>query len=647
MKSVDYSKSLAKEREYFRDSIKKNKEASDKLVSDTEARTEAKIENQKENYLKDRIELEKAFEKNLDHIKEKSAVSAKGESKQIQEQLNKEREEFSRASREQSSEFDKRLGDIKTSFKNSFEAEKEGHEISRAYESKKHTAQAKDLTEKTGKAIEQYQDRMTEANREMKDSYKSERDKLVRGQEEKLTELSKNTTKKQQELGQRLREDIDYTKNLTEENMASQRKYGKEQLKANQAKTEERINRLSQDFKERSEHVSEKVAAAAELADLKHTHEKSEMERTFNKKQSLAELERRRRDGSSGDFRNMSQKQSGKLDGDSLDKRVQELSKRYDKSRAEYEDKIAQDRDNFKTSFKKESLEATGRLDKKVGEVNQEKLLAETESREHLERRTSDLERQNAANNLDKAQELNTTKAASFERLNKVKTDFNHTIATLEEKHKDSLDNVTKTAHKEKSDFIKKATETQSRELSEMKRDFHKLMETTVSDYEQRLQNLSRENQQLRATMDMKLSSIMDQADKKLESQHAIHKAQKEADVIGQQMLIDQKDAQFRKSMQEINVTFQRKMDKMQTENESKIRLLTSDYENKLKVLKSESSKELSQGQSTHQADLERLKSNFNDEKSRIISSYEEQLRSMKASNEEKLNQARDFSRLS
>jgi hypothetical protein len=647
MKSVDYSKNLAKEREYFRDTIQKNKEASDKKVTDTETRTEALREQQKAGYIQDKIELEKNFEKNLDQLKEKSSASAKGESKQIQEQLNKERAAFSRNSREQSTEFDKRLGEIKNSYKTSFESEKEAHDSSRAYETKKHGVQTKNLSEKTEKAIDDYQGRMTEANKELKDDYKTDREKLVRTQADKLTEISKNTTQKNQELGQRLREDIDNSKKLTEENSANQQKYSKEQLKVNQANNEQRINNLSRDFSERTEKVSEKAKLTSERVDQKNTQEKNELERAFNKKLSADKLEKKRQEGTTAEFRAVSQKQSGQRDGSSVEERADELSQRYDVSRAEYEQMISKDRDAFKNSLKKETVEATGRLDKKLAEANQEKILAVTDSREDLERRTNVLSKQNEANNLGKTQELNTTKASSFERLNKVKSEFNQTVSSLEEKHKDSLDNVTKTTQKEKSDFIKKATETQSKELADMRRDFNKVMETTVLDYEQRLHNLSRDNQQLRNTMDMKLSSIMDQADKKLEAQHVIHLAQKEADVLGQQMLIDQKDAQFRKSMQEINVVFQRKMDKMHTDNEAKIRLLTNEYENKLKVLKSESSKELSQGQSSQQAELERLRTNFNNEKTHLISSYEEQLRTMKARNEEKLNQARDFNRLS
>jgi phage host-nuclease inhibitor protein Gam len=194
---------------------------------------------------------------------------------------------------------------------------------------------------------------------------------------------------------------------------------------------------------------------------------------------------------------------------------------------------------------------------------------------------------------------------------------------------------------------MKKMQENRSNEIFAMKREFNKMMDATVQDYEQRIATYQRDNEYLKMSMNQKVANIIDQTDKKLESQRTLFEDRRSSDVKSQQIMMDQRETQLKKNFSEMNITYQKKIDKMQLESDTKLKLITNDYESKLKELKALTSKELAEKDSTQQVELERLKQAYEAEKTRVVNAYESQIENLKQGHKDQMSQMNDYKRLS
>ncbi len=220
-------------------------------------------------------------------------------------------------------------------------------------------------------------------------------------------------------------------------------------------------------------------------------------------------------------------------------------------------------------------------------------------------------------------------------------------MKTLDEKHQVSIGDVTKVSNEDKSQFIKKVQEVRSQEIFAMKREFAKMMDSTVQDYETRLATFQRDNEYLKMTMNQKIHNVTDQAQKTLDSERVLFESRRSADVKGQQILMDQRESQLKKNFTEMNSNYQKKIDKLQISSDTKLKLITNDYESKLKELKATTSKDQALKDTAHLIELQRIKDAFEGEKTRLVASYETQIQSMKEGHKEQMDQMRDYKKLS
>ena len=83
-------------------------------------------------------------------------------------------------------------------------------------------------------------------------------------------------------------------------------------------------------------------------------------------------------------------------------------------------------------------------------------------------------------------------------------------MTAFEEKHNTSIADLTKNTNNDKNEFMKKMQENRSNELFDMKREFGRMMDATVQDYEQRISKYQRENEYLKMSMDQKVQNIIE-----------------------------------------------------------------------------------------------------------------------------------------
>lgn len=647
MNGIDYTKQLAKDREYYRDASEKQKAATDKRIADIERRSEHVNTKQRENFIQDRAELESGYQKSLNDLKDTSKTSLQDSSSKFNKDMEQERKSFTEQSLKKSQDFDRRLSDLKSSYGKAFDSEKDFHRDLTTTQQKKYRANVDKLTSDNSNQMKDYQDKMSKESNELKHNYGNERQDLTRSYEDRMTGLHKANTKKNAELREGINSEMRKQKEVHSADLKHQQDYAQDRLGTMQKNYQERFDTMAKDYGQRTDNLVDAQKNESIKTNREHQQKITDANRGYNDHLREIEREKRRRDNGNGEFAEIVDRQQGLKDKIIHENRERSLETQLSELQRTFSAKSIHDEDAFNQTLKEESSEAVARQDRKLNEANADKIVTVSKERERAEAEVSNREHQNRLDRSAYEQQLMLEKNNSNERITKLKENFNSSMKTLEDKHRASLEDVTKTSNKDKNEYIKKVQERRSNEIFEMKREFGKMMDSTVQDYEARLSKYQRENEYLKLTMDQKVQNIIDQTQKNLDTQRTLFEDRRAADVKGHQLLMDQREAQLKRNMTEVTSNFQRKLDKLQVANDSKLKLLTNDYENKLKELKATTSKDLAQKDMNHQTEQDRIKQAFDDEKARLVSSYENQIQGMKNGHKEAMDQMKDYKRLS
>ena len=644
---VDYTKQLAKDREYFQEANRKTREAAEKRIEDTNKLAEHVTSKQRQNFIQDKAELESHYQENLNHLKEKTQSSLEGNSSKFHKDMEKERENFTQESLKKSKDFDQRLSDIKSSYSKAFDSEKDRNDDLNKVRTKKYSENVSAIREDSDAKLQGYQDRMSSAGASLKDQYNRERQQLVRAQEDRLTEAYKDSAHKRAELQDRVTTETKKTTEVKQAEMDQQKQYLQDRLEKMQNKFNERSDAMTTDYSQRNENLVKSQQQNAVETNREHQEQITDLRRKYNGDLRQIDIEKRRADNGSGEFAEVSKKQQGLKDQIINDNKIKHLKDELVGAQREYQKRAGEEQKSFNNTLNAEAKEATTRMDKKLNESNANKIVTVAKEREKSEEQVQNREHQNR---LDKsayeAQLMNERNGANV-RMKKLKENFNTSLKALEDKQLASVEDVTKSANLDKKAFIQKNQENRSNEIFEMKREFSKLMDSTVQNYEQRLATFQRDNEYLKMTMDQKINNILDQTQKQLETQTKLFEDRRAADVKGQQLLMDQRESLLKKNFSQMNLTYQKKIDKMQVENDSKLKLITNDYESKLKELKALTSKEIASKDANQLIELDRIKQAYEDEKQRIVSAYEGQIDNIKKGYKDQMSQLADYKRLS
>lgn len=646
MNGVDYTKQMARERDYFQDAARKAKEGADKRVDDANKRVDHAIEKQKQTHIEDRAELEKKHEKALENIKEQTEAKLANNDGKINEEREKERQQFTTDMTKKRKDFEDRLTDIKASYKKAFDSETNRHEELEKSSKKKYNQNVTGIRDNLDNKLKDYQEKMTGAGADLKDQYSRERSQLVRAHEDRVTEAYTDASNKRAELKDRIDNEFKKTKEVKDAELDQLKRYSDNRYEKLQKHYQDRNEVISKDYSSRNDQLVDATKEQQMKTNREHMTQVSEMRRGFNDQMKRIELEKRRRDNGSGDFAEFNQKQRGVNQEILHNNKVKHLQNELVEAQKGYQYRAEREQDANKHTLKEYNAEAVAREERKLNEAKADKLVTFSKERERSEREIANREHQN---NLDKSAyegQLMVERNNANERLNRLKDNFNKSLQSLEEKHKTALDEVTKSSNKDKTDYIKGIQQRRSDEIFEMKRAFSKMMDATVQDYEQRIATYQRENEYLKLNMNQKVANIIDQTEKQLQSQKTLFDDRRTADMKSQQVLMDQRESQLKRNFSDMNLNYQKKIDKMMVENDTKFKLMTNEYETKLKEQKALASKELTSKETAHQIELDRVKQAYEDEKNRIVNSYESQIEASKNGHEAQLRQMADYKRL-
>jgi hypothetical protein len=498
MNGVDYTKKYASEREYFQDANKKLQEITEKRIEDTESRAEHVINKQRQNFIEDRAELEKDYQAKLNQLKEKTQASLESNSKRFNEDLLKERQEFTQDSTSKSRDFDQRLNSIKSSYQKSLDSEKNRNVIQQRSDRNKYDRNMADIKKTFDKKLDDYNQSLSGTGADLREQNEAQRMQLVEAQENRLSEAYQNAANNVGSLKERIHYENKKVREAHRAEKDQQKEYMQERMSTMHNKYQERSDALSKDYTERNKSLTRQQQETNRRMNLDNQEHVAKIRHDYNDKLRKIELSNRKRDNGSGEFAEIQEKQQGLNERIVTENKIKHLRDQLSTAQVNYQRRTEQDQQAFNNTYKEANAEANVNLEKKINEINSDKIVTIAKQKDRSEKDILNREQQF---NLEKTRYeslLMNEKNSSNVRIDRLKEKFNDSVVLMEEKHKKSMDEINKNTHQDKAEFIKSVNEKRAEEIFDMKRSFTKMMDMTVQDYEQQLALFQRENDNIK-----------------------------------------------------------------------------------------------------------------------------------------------------
>lgn len=646
MNGVDYTKQLNKEKQYMRESLQKNRKATDKEIANQEARHETIQDKMSKNYIEDKADLESNYSKNVENMREKTKDSVENLNKKYNTEIAKKRDQFEHDSQIKKKDFDQRLNDIKSSYEKSFESERDTNQNISESKQKAYQRNLKDYSSKTDAKIAEYHDKVAGTGASLKDEYLREQQQQTRAHEEQLKKVVKKENDKQLEIKHRLSDNLNKTKESHEAEVTHLRGHSKDRLTSQRNQFQSQMDNLARDYSDRNDKMTE-TSREQQLRNNRETQKRfTDLDRNYNKELRQIEVEKRRRENGSDEFAATAMSQQGFSDKDVTEKKMKGMREDVVKAKNSYSNRINEDQDKFSEELRTQNREAAARVERKENEMKAEKIVSMAKERQGAQKKVEQFEFQNKVQKNNHENMLNMEQKVSRDKIQKLKENFNESMKTIEEKYKENLNIVNASNKQDKTEYIKKFNDERMEQIESMKREFARSMDATVNEYEQKLAQFQKENELLKMSMESKIASVIDQTDNKLNTMAKLYEERRTADMRDHQLLTEQKENNLKSTINQINLTSQKKMDQMGLMNDRKLKLLTDDYENKLRELQASKATELNAKDIGHQVELDKLKTSFADEKMRTVSQYENRIATIRNAHEEQMEQMKSFKRL-
>lgn len=647
MNGVDYTRRLAKEREYFKDSLKKNNEAHQKRIDESEARHNHIEKKLSENYQTDRADLEKSYQTNVNSLKDKNLEAMNTQTDKFNKDIAEEREKFAKESVTKSKDFDQRLRDIKHSYNRAFKAENENDEKIRDAQEKRYGKNVQDLVVKQDKQLKKYQNDMAGAGADIKDQFKREKQQLVRNQEEVIKEMNERHFDEREQIKGRLSNELAKTKEVHSDEQAQLRDYTSDKLRKTEKFHTNRSNQLASDYSERYEQDAKKQHQDTLKTNQQYEDQYSKVRREAQDKIRETENLARRRDNGENEF-NATVSANRDLNGKGIyDHKMKNMKAALLDTKHTYEEMAAKDAQDHKVSADRERAENRAFMDKTTNKLKAEKMVTIAEERSENQNRLDHQERQNLVKSREYEGQVASERKMGETRVKNLKENFHKSMTELEDKLRANIEDVTRSANADKKDFVKRTSEQTIQQLADMKTEYNRHLDQTVQGYEFRLQMMQKDFDELKMNANQKMAAQTQQSEVELEHERKTGAERRDAEVRGLKAAIDELEHKHRMETNGHMVNFQKQLAKIQAQNDLKLKLISNDYESKLKEANASKSRDLAEKDNYNRAEMERLKANYADDKQRLTSGYEAKIQQLKDHHDTQMQQLTDFKKLS
>lgn len=647
MKGVDYTKALARERDNFQNTIQKDREYTSKRLADEQER-HSQIQNQQsEVFLRDKSKLEKDYEANLQSIQEKTTKLIDSEKDNFHKTNREELDRFTKQRENLRKEFDQKMRYITDSYEKGRANDKEFNETIHKEKDNRYKENVDRLIQDKDTKIQEYAKKFEGSGAENRDQMNLEKSQLTRAHEDQLKTIYKDEAGKRFQLKEGLQQDLSRTKAAYEAEKELNQDYVKTKVGKVSSNFNQRAEKMMADYTKKNQEFVETQKQQDYKTNKQHQSEVANLRSNYERQLRNIDIDKRLRDNGQGEFAEVIQRQQGLKDDVVFTDKINRLKESLSEARKTYDDRAATERESYKDTLQTEASEAVNRRERREKELTADKIVEVAREKEKSSRTLKNQLVSQQADRLSHEEHLMQERNQASGQIQKLKENFNKSLQDLQDKNESFVAQLKTTTNEEKVDFINNSNKQRNEEILELRRNFGKLMDSTVSNYESRMKSLERENIRLKEDLDLKVSMVQKDADNQIRLQQKLYNDKKVADQKATQAAMDAREANFQNKVLELSDSFQRKMDNLTQVNEIQNKQIVNDYEAQLKVKDALMAKTLAEKQARHSNEMKILKTTMEQEKAQIISQYENQMNQMKISQKQQIDQLNEYKRLS
>lgn len=647
MKGVDYTKALARERENFQNTIQKDREYTSKRLSDEETRHAEMQKKQTETFLRDKSKLEKDYQANLESIQEKTTTLMDGEKDNFHKINRDELDRFTKQRENLRKEFDQKMSHISDSYEKARINDKEFNQTINNEKDARYQKNVSRLTKDKDDMISEYAKKFEGSGAESRDQMNLEKSQLTRAHQDQLKSIYQDEAGKRFQLKEGLQEDLERTKAA----YAAERELNQDYVKTKVGKVSSNFNtraeKMTEDYTKKNQEFLNKQKEQDYKTNKNHQGELAGIRSNYERQLRNIDLDKRRRDNGQGEFSEVIKRQQGLKDEGVYQDKINRLKDNLGDARKAYDDRSISEREQFRDTLQSQASEAVGRQEKKEKELTADKIVELARQKESASRTLKNQMASQQTERLRHEEHLMQERNQASGKIHKLKEVFNQSLLDLQDKNEKFITSLKASTNEERSDFINNTQKQRSEEILELRRNFSKLMDSTIGDYETRIKSMERENARLKQDLDLKVSMVMENADNQIRLQQELYNEKKLADLKSNQSMMDARDSSFKNKILQLSDSFQQKMDNLSQVNELKTKQMVNDYEAKLKVKDALMAKTIGDKQARHNAELKTLKATTEQEKAQLISQYENQMNQMKLSHKQQIDQLNEYNKMS
>lgn len=643
MKAVDYSKTLASEREKFYNTLEDNNRNHKREVGDlraTNEKTENKLEAQRFKD-KDRMDLE-----NKDRIETMNKATAdklEEKNKQYRNALRGEKAEFAKKSHGNQKEFRDRYNELRDDFTSKNEKSEARNLRARTRDRTQQADQLKTLEKSNQHNVKQFVDRVTDKNNKLKEDYETNQKRLISNHDESTKRLKHDESEKRQFLKSEVVADSEEMKQSNRLEQITRRDKQRQQFKQVQRSADRKI--------EDNRDASEKEKYNLKLA---QKHELRKEKKGF---QNQFSAQQRRGNQALQDV-TMKQKRSGDTDGSLRNNLKTQDALNKDVITAEKVDRLANERLKLGQEYNQRSLAASDEYDRTYREVkidsanNLEKVQNEAAEQNFKDRTQAKLDKANLHTDFERKTKFNKDtadnkekelKVASRVRNDRLKEAFNK---NMNKAYKDSRANF-ETARQqnviEKKEFMKKVSEENTSAKKELRNDFSNKMDQVSASYEKRISDLEQQNKLLKTNMQDTIADYTYSTNKELSRQKEIVAKDAQVKVSTEKEASRAKDVKLKKHINKIHTDYAKKLNEKERVSQRKIVENTKKLDLQMKEFKDKHNKILNESNQVHEREKSSMQNEFDFRLKTTVTKYEEQIRQLRDRETAKAEQIKQF----
>ncbi len=603
MEINDYSKRLAQARSNFNESRDEIREQYNKNLEDVENRHEMQRAKQANNFKTAKADLEDKLDQYVGKYSRETQDTIRDQTDNYRRSLDNERFEFEKDRSKIKNDFDRRLNDLKTTYKNRDEDRQEYTKHTLDNVKGNYDRQKSDLHNQFENDL-----RNSQHNAEVKFSKYTndqniEKRNLINSHNQDMRDRVKSDNKRRAQMANAAQEDMSKLRETQKEQISQLKDYQRDaisEIKGNQTKEKEM---LRDNFESLTGDLSSRAAKKRRML-VKENQVRSEaLQKEYAKNLYQSRQE-------------MLEKLKGGSTQDKVDNKLQQTVNNYEERIKNIYDKI--DDDNFTQQIDKERMaesfidankslkrKHSRVLDEKIEDMRKERTLEVAKLRDETSSQINDYKTELVKSELRNEAQSIKDRDYNKKLLNSQRETFGETVKILNERNQEAVSKIQETHAKEKTEFISKTRADHHKELEDLKFDLkstmvkkeaslqerneqlRKLNEKTINQYEEKIARVhkksAKEIERIKDIFDQQFSQQRNEMREALASKERENEQEKIAIRQGYDKRLsrakDTADRQIEKIVEYYEDTLARERDESKKKLTSKVFEMRSDYE--------------------------------------------------------------------